>query len=359
MGKALGDGRPDPDPFAETPLSPTERQEMLGKLAEHIRPRVQALSDARSSRIRVLWEDLRGAETVESFQSAAGALLDALDRPESVGANEPVGPQPPSTHHEAEAGRNEGWLPTGKPAQTLGDSSPAPAGIPQGRGSTASLKTGIGIGAVVVALIGTAAIMIALQSGDSSAESAAGGGAARPVEYTPPASLTKELRDAGLSPAKFRQACEDQDYARLRWFQIRIGAPITCRFHAGVDVSTGLRAAPPPPHYRVSGASREKLRSEFGMVPSDIRPACLAIAREFRAGELRGANDGDTYWGIARSHHRSSVVSYIEGGDVFSGSRLDPCIRFAGLDPWGGAPPYFVANGTADSDRAGLSYTWT
>ena len=70
----------DPDPFAETPLDVDERQAMLTKLAEHMRPRLQSATDQERELLRQKWEQLRDQSTVEAFKAAAEDLLAALDK---------------------------------------------------------------------------------------------------------------------------------------------------------------------------------------------------------------------------------------------------------------------------------------
>ena len=82
----------DPDPFAETPLDVDERQAMLTKLAEHMRPRLQSATDQERELLRQKWEQLRDQPTVEAFQAAAEDLLAAL---ETVGRGDLVPPRPP------------------------------------------------------------------------------------------------------------------------------------------------------------------------------------------------------------------------------------------------------------------------
>ena len=82
----------DPDPFAETPLGADERQAMLAKLAEHMRPRLQSATDQEKELLRQKWEQLRDQSTVEAFQAAAEDLLAALDK---VGNGDLAPPRPP------------------------------------------------------------------------------------------------------------------------------------------------------------------------------------------------------------------------------------------------------------------------
>ena len=342
----------DPDPFEEVPLDDAERARLLRQLAEHAQPLIAKLSKEERESAEVLWDDLRTQATVSSFQSAAAAFLDAL---EQAGQNS-GGEGSDDALVDADAPSAVGAESSDRPPAPLGGPKPSVASADKG-GSGVSAPVIGGIAAAVL-LVGGVAVFAISQSGDDSGAAAGDSGAAAEAAstYTPPAGLTRELRDAGLSPAKFKAACEEQDYDKLRWFDRRIDAQITCAYHAGIDLDTGLPADPPGPKYTVSAANREKLKSEFGMVPSDLRPTCLQIAREFRESRLRGKKDGDTYWEIADKHHSSSIRSYSEG--KYSGSRLDPCLRFAGVDPWFGAAPYFVANGRADNDTEGLTYTY-
>ena len=346
----------EPNPFSEVPLDEGERAELLAKLSEHAQPLIAKLSKEERESAEALWNDLRTQTTVSSFRSAAAAFLDALEQPEPNGSSDGSD----EALARAEAPRPVGAQPSTLPSPPLGGSEPSVASADKsGSGVSAPLVVGI---AVAVLLVGGGVAVFAIsQSGNDSGAGAGDSGASAEAAstYTPPAGFTRELRDAGLSPAKFKAACEQQNYNKLKSFQRRIDARITCAYHAGIDLDTGLLADPPGPKYTVSAANREKLWSEALMNPSDLRPACLQIAREFREDNLlRGKKDADTYWDIARRHHASLIVSYFEQGDVYSGSRLDPCIRFAGVDPWYGAAPYFVANGTADNDKEGLSYDW-
>lgn len=68
----------DPDPFAETPLDPAERREMLEKLAAHMKPLVQPAPEDSRAHLRAIWDELREQETVESFKAQAEVLLAAL-----------------------------------------------------------------------------------------------------------------------------------------------------------------------------------------------------------------------------------------------------------------------------------------
>ena len=69
----------DPDPFAETPLDPGERAEMLERLAKHMRPLVAEADEETRSTLREAWNDLRRQSTVEAFHAKAERLLAALD----------------------------------------------------------------------------------------------------------------------------------------------------------------------------------------------------------------------------------------------------------------------------------------
>ena len=75
----------DPDPFAETALDSAERQAMLTKIADHMRPRLARLTDEQKTQLRVRWDALRDQETVEGFRAHADALLAALDAPDTMG----------------------------------------------------------------------------------------------------------------------------------------------------------------------------------------------------------------------------------------------------------------------------------
>ena len=289
-----------------------------------------------------------GSALTNSAQPA-GKTPVADDRTEATKLQMPPGVAPVDLDAKTRIGSSP--APKEKPSPP----EPARASDEGGSGVSPALVGGI---AAAVLLVGGVAAFAIIESGGDSGAAAGDSGASSVVAptYTPPAGLTRELRDAGLSPAKFKAACEERNYDKLRWFQRRIDARITCAYHAGINLFSGLPADPPAPKYTVSAANREKLKSDFGMVPSDLRRTCLQIAREFRESSLRGKDDGDTYWEIADKHHSSSIESYTEG--KYAGSRLDPCVRFAGLDPSYGAAPYFVADGTADNDEDGLSYDW-
>lgn len=379
----------DPDPFAETPLTASERRGMLEKLSAYIRPRTSDMSGARSRAVRALWEQLREQETVESFQSVAESLLDLLDQPDTgqlaeaapdaqsagpTAVSEPVekvdtvkaGDPVASADAPGSKGGPEDGLRSRREvsdaSRASGQATNPPEALPGGaRAGSSIIETrqgaAIAIGVAVVVLI--AVIALALQAGSKDSGSAEVADATATPTYLPPVSLTREIRNAGLNPAKFEAACLNQNYERLQWFHDRIPVQITCLYHAGVDLDTGSRVNPPRPRYEVSLANRDKLRFDFGITPAGLRRTCLAIAREFRASSLRGSGDGDTYWQIAERHHLDSIVAYTETGDVYSGSRLDPCIRFADVDPWWGAAPYFVASGKAKNDRDGLVYDWS
>ena len=78
----------DPDPFAETPLDAAERQAMLTKVADYMRPRLTGLTHEQKAQLRVSWDALRDQETVEGFRTHADALLIALDTPDTVSPDE-------------------------------------------------------------------------------------------------------------------------------------------------------------------------------------------------------------------------------------------------------------------------------
>ncbi len=368
----------DPDPFAETPLSDSERSEMLQKLTDYMRPRVADLDDQARDGIRALWDELRDQTTVESFEARAEALLDALEEPAlaSAAAQPIAGPETGTNLPAADAPPPTSG-PTGRAAGMAGGeerdstahagASPAAAAAPRQTAATAGAPAPNGgdkvvviarVSAVVVAIGAVVAIVLVASSGSDSGGSATAADAVEAPIYRPSSRLTQEIRTAGLNPGKFRQACLAQNYERVKWFQDRIPVRITCRYHAAVDLDTGSPAKPGGPRYEVARPNRDTLWSEFGLRPSELRPVCLKIAREYCASSLRGDADSDTYWSISDRHHGSAVVSYTANNNVFSGSRRDPCVRFADVDPWYGAAPYFVANGTARNDTDGLEYDW-
>ena len=73
----------DPDPFRESPLDPAERRAMLEKLAEHMRPSIEAAGGAERTELRALWNDLRRQTTINGFRDRAEQLLTTLDASET------------------------------------------------------------------------------------------------------------------------------------------------------------------------------------------------------------------------------------------------------------------------------------